>query len=229
MNDFRTACGGDCGCGGKKQDADPYQESLEAVWHDPSQYDPLKHGPSYMKTASLSPDQKAQVRKSASKANSRLVKAAISEGTPLSGLLAVLRAAVMIHQTHHWQTGGGHYYADHLLFDRLYTESQDFIDHVAERAVGLKHSGVVDASTQASTIAMLVGQLGNRGVLDPEVLMRSSLQMERIVLKVVDTVISILESQGELTNGTDNLLQGIADLHETFVYLLQQRTQSPLA
>jgi hypothetical protein len=33
----------------------------------------------------------------------------------------------------------------------------------------------------------------------------------------------MLEQKGQLSNGTDNLLQGVADKHEEFVYLLKQR------
>jgi hypothetical protein len=44
-----------------------------------------------------------------------------------------------------------------------------------------------------------------------------------------DKVYKLLESKGQLSSGTDNLLQGIADKHEEFVYLLKQRCSSKVS
>ena len=142
---------------------------------------------------------------------------------PLSSLLAMLRAASHLHQTHHWQTNGPGYYADHLLFGRLYEESQSFIDQVAERAVGSGDSSLVDPVAQ---IRQMVEYLESKASPDasPASLVQASLSMETQVLAVIDQVRDALEASGSLSNGTDNLLQGAADLHETFIYLLKQRS-----
>jgi DNA-binding ferritin-like protein len=132
----------------------------------------------------------------------------------------------MVHQTHHWQTNGGHYYADHLLFERLYNESQAFIDQVAERAVGTYDPSVVDVNTQVELMEFFVGWMC-QGSLDADVMVDMSLKTESLVLTAVDLTIEKLTARGELSNGTDNLLQGIADLHEGFVYLLKQRASQP--
>jgi hypothetical protein len=50
-----------------------------------------------------------------------------------------------------------------------------------------------------------------------------SLNVERCVLDCIKTARSSLEGKSQLTDGTDNLIQGVADKHEEFVYLLQQR------
>jgi DNA-binding ferritin-like protein len=229
MAKSKNACGGDCDCGGDK-DRDPYQESLEAVWHDPTSYDALKHGPSYMpKSASqvVTASQKAEARKVAvQQVNPKVAHSLFPELPPLPALLALLRASSMIHQTHHWQTNGGHYYADHLLFERLYDESQDFIDQVAERAVGTSVPGVVDVHAQAKVIEFIVGHLCN-GSTDPDEMVNISLRTESLLVQAVDLTIQKLEADGELSNGTDNLLQGISDLHEGFIYLLKQRATPP--
>lgn len=128
----------------------------------------------------------------------------------------------MVHQTHHWQTRGGHYYGDHLLFERLYNESQDFIDQVAERAIGSTESESVNIHDQMAAMTLLAKTMCT-GSLDPEDMVESSLKTESMVVHSVSIVIKKLEAEGSLTNGTDNLLQGISDLHEGFLYLLQQR------
>lgn len=213
----KTACGCD------ETPRDPYQDSLEAVWHDPTSYDPVKHGPSYMpRTASV----KGAGRLIAAQVIHPKVAQSMFPGrTPLSGLLAVLRAASMVHQTHHWQTHGGHYYGDHLLFERLYNESQDFIDQVAERAVGSTESDAVNIHDQVTAVALLAKTMCT-GSLDPEDMVESSLKAESMVVHSVAIVLKQLEASGDLTNGTDNLLQGISDLHEGFLYLLKQRANT---
>ena len=213
-----------------KEAADPYQASIEAVWYDPTTYDPMVHGPEYLPPrVRLASDKKAIARKVASQmVDKRAVQSLMGGVATLQGLLAVLRAASFVHQTHHWQTNGGHYYADHLLFQRLYEESQDFIDQLAERTVGTYGPHEVDAVHQVRLMVDLVAGM-NPGSLDPDVMIERSLATESFVVQSVSAVLDRLEETGQLTNGTDNLLQGISDLHEGFLYLLQQRVSQPKA
>lgn len=198
---------------------DPYQASVEVVWHNPTAYDPSLHAPPYMPTR-LASDERARVRQIvASHSGNRVAQGLTAGAAPLSAVLIALRAASFIHQTHHWQARGPEFYADHLLFQRLYEESQPFIDQVAERAVGAGSLGLVDAGQQATRIAGIVHVLSRGG----SSLVNRSLQTESLVLSVVAQALKMLGASGAITNGTSNLLQGVADLHETFVYLLSQR------
>lgn len=211
-----------CGC--QTTPTDPYQESLEAVWHDPTSYDPNKHAPPYM-PPKLAMAKKASVQKTvATLVDSKVAQDFFVASTPLSSVLSVLQAAAFLHKTHHWQTHGNQYYADHLLFDRLYTESQSFIDQVAERAVGSTNVEAVDAKSQVRAISAIVAVVAREA--EPESMVRASLRVEALVLAVINQCLETLKARGGLTNGIDNLLQGAADLHETFVYLLRQRLPS---
>lgn len=141
---------------------------------------------------------------------------------PLSVLLGCLRAASHIHQTHHWQTSGD--YSDHLLFQRLYEESQGFIDDVAERVIGAANADMVDAVEQVDLIGKIVHEAykmtpGNSS----DDMVQRSLVVEGMILKKVEETINELSSYESLSPGISNLLEGIADKHETFVYLLKQR------
>lgn len=141
---------------------------------------------------------------------------------PLCGVLAILRAASFLHQTHHWQSEGVTFYGDHLLFDRLYSESQATIDQVAERVVGLGTEGLVSPGDQARRLSEIINVV-SRGETGANQMVQASLRMESLVLTIIDEALDALRNTDSLTSGTDNLLQGAADLHETFVYLLQQR------
>jgi len=145
--------------------------------------------------------------------------------SPLSNLLAYLRAASHVHQTNHWQTRGKEYYADHLLFERLYNDGQGFIDQVAERAVGGGSVELVDGLIQVDNVGEIVHKVyENSPGGTAEDMVKRSLTMENVVLESVKSAINTLSSTDDISHGTSNLLEGIYDAHETFVYLLKQRS-----
>lgn len=152
----------------------------------------------------------------------------IKDVTVLSGLLAALRAASHIHQTHHWQTHNSQYYGDHLLFERLYNDGQENIDSIAERSIGVgQNISYVDGMSQISSMQEFVQKAyqvtsGNT----PDDMVKRSLAIENTVLKIINESLEHLESTNNLTDGTRNLLEDIADNRESFLYLLQQRARS---
>jgi len=139
----------------------------------------------------------------------------ISESGDMSSLLAHLRAASHLHQTHHWQSKGSPFFGDHLLFERLYNESQPFIDEVAERAIGEGSDDMVDALEQINLMQKTLASFKSSS--SQEEMIAKSLKMEKDILELAK---SLLDGA---TPGTSNLLEGLCDKHEQFVYLLQQR------
>jgi len=225
--------------------AGPYAEAVHALWHDPLTYDPIKHGPPYLPESKmkLAHNQRSEVRAAVQKLAEdqsedlgRLLQTLVTPygNAPmaeLAALLACLRAEVWIHLAHHWQTRGCTYYGDHLLFMRLYEEADDLVDGLAEKAVGMGSHMLVQPRLQGMhTMAALMRLYGdtpdNPGAEDyPAISLRAVmcfLAFERLVYET-------LESQGKLSHGIDNMLQGIADKHEEFAYLLQQRCKSKTA
>jgi DNA-binding ferritin-like protein len=142
----------------------------------------------------------------------------------LGALVSILRAASIVHQSHHWQTRGGNFYGDHLLFERIYNDSLGFIDQVAERAVGSGSRDLVCPHTQAEVIHALVHYWcrtpGEPTSYDMVVV---SFGIEHCVVDCLKAARASLEAKNQLSDGTDNLIQGVADKHEEFLYLLQQR------
>jgi DNA-binding ferritin-like protein len=234
---------------------DPYTdpEAAFAIWHDPTTYDLMKHGPPYLpgdgpmaggRIASVRPDFKSTVRPlvektSADSLTSILVIAqhivADFAETPMSvlaALLAFLRAESMLHQAHHWQARGNSQYGDHLLFDRIYTSVVESIDKLAERMVGSSHtvlaSPVLHARHTSAVMQMFHDGLQAQDPSpDENVLLSLRAALQTLVL--LKFVYSALEQKGLLSHGTDNLLQGIADTHEEHVYLLRQRASQRTA
>lgn len=202
-------------------------ESIQVVWHDPTSYQPLRHGPPYLPEGSydavkLSSDDRKEIRRKA-KTASALIAPEIPgfQASPLPSLLAALQAASLLHQMHHWMCKGPTFFADHGLFERLYNESLEGIDQLAEKAVG---KGVVlTVGDQVNNMAVYEGIFCKDS---PDMVARS-LKAEYVCLEMIHLCLGDLDAQKRLTPGLSNLLEGLADKHEAFVYLLQQREAAP--
>jgi DNA-binding ferritin-like protein len=146
----------------------------------------------------------------------------------LSVLLVYLRYLQKVHQTHHWIAKGDPFYGDHQLFERLYNATSSDIDSLAEKAVGLGSERNVDLSLQLKQLEKLCSGAYGMSQLIPQSteLFKRSLAAEKNFLKVLGTFFNSLREQGLLTPGLENLLGGIADIHESHVYLLKQRCSS---
>lgn len=145
-------------------------------------------------------------------------KNSTAESEALATLLAALRALYLLHQAHHWQSRGPSFYGDHLLFQRLYEAVLPEMDSVAERAVGSGHAGLVAAADVTRATQILLDRWQARGA-SPDAMVKASLSAEGEALALLDEILGAVK----FSQGTQNLLQGIADKHEEHVYLLQRR------
>ncbi len=209
--------------------SDPYTSALSAVWRDPMEYDMRKHGPPYLPPVSA--EQRSEARLFAQKTAAYYdVRPKLSAYTPLAVLLAFQRALYMMHQTHHWQTHGGHFYSDHLLFQRIYEESAEFVDGTAERLIGLtgepSHVSICDQIALIHELIESIYEGNHEPAPNPERLIEISLHGEAIFLEALKAIKKGFEAQGNLTEGLDDMLQGTASKHEEFVYLLKQRSSA---
>lgn len=190
------------------------------VWNDPLGYDPLVDGPPYFRVGK---PQGAMVPKMAS------LPRALSAG-PLGSLVAFLRGLAIIHQGHHWLTSGPQFYADHLLFERLYVGTVEDIDPLAERAVGIGGGAALQPYLQANLVHQYTGKLyaSNPLAPSPEQMVQASLDGEDAFLQHLKEARSVLESTLDpaLISGVMNLLDGVGDKHQSHLYLLRQRAWS---
>ena len=140
-------------------------------------------------------------------------------GIVVASVSVMLRAVYLMHQAAHWQTKGPSFVGDHKLFGDLYDATHDEIDMVSERAVALGDPLLV-CPLKSSELAMEILEALGRAcdVPEPDKLMQLSLDAEQGLLQVIASAM-----KGDMTDGVSNLLQGIADKHESHVHLLQQR------
>lgn len=137
----------------------------------------------------------------------------------LSDLLAFVRAVYEAEHSFHWRTRGPLFYSDHLLFSRIYEGTYGDLDAIAEKLIGLsgQNDAVAPLMQAAKTLEIMQGfQLSD----DPKSFAHSALNMEKALIALVSSTLEVCQS--EMTDGLENFLQGLADKHETHVYLLQQ-------
>ena len=135
----------------------------------------------------------------------------------LAGLLGMLRALKWNYWNSHWMVSGSPYYADHLLFQRLYSEVIDEqIDTLAEKITAYNQS----------VLSNNVMRNAFNGFLDRHSAHNSferGLSMENHFQSAVKAVYASLKNSDELSLGMDDFLMATASERETVVYLLQQR------
>lgn len=136
----------------------------------------------------------------------------------LGMLIGVLRALVITQHAYHWQSSGANYYADHTLYQRLYTESEEDIDGIAERAVGTGGRELTNYHHQLTTASFFMKAISHQKPLYEE-----ALDGEQAFIKLVEFAMKSLKEKGQLSPGIEQLLGDVLNKHESHVYLLKQR------
>lgn len=149
-----------------------------------------------------------------------------SSNNPAEGLvrlLAALEAAAMVHQSHHWQTSGTNFYGDHLLFQKLYEDTKADVDTIAEKLIGISGD---PANTNYFLRMSLMKECMDKWTVPGAGYGIVSLAAENDLIKLGTECLEMLRQSQVLTLGTENLVAGILDKHETLIYLLQQRNSN---
>lgn len=139
----------------------------------------------------------------------------------LQWLLGCLRAQYWNYQESHWQTKGGHFYGNHLLFQRLYESVPEQVDTLAEKMVGTYGVESVDGLDVGAKFESFI-----RRWHDTECLHKRGLLSEQDFQQICKRVYDQLKAMGELSLGMDDFLMAAANDHETNEYLLRQVLRS---
>lgn len=140
-------------------------------------------------------------------------------------LLACTRALAAVAQSYHWRTKGGHYYGDHLLYERIYGEVNDMIDGLAEKGIGVSDDDeLAEVNNQTKLVAEITTKHAPEDTKEedfPKVL----LEYSKHRVEMIGDMLEKLRDANESSDGIENMLQGFADTHEAHVYLLQRRVK----
>ena len=136
----------------------------------------------------------------------------------LTHALAAMKGGSWLHWAAHWAVQGESSVADHELFERLYYRWVKDIDVLAEKIIGMFGSKSIDPY---NVLAISQEHIERFKTID--CLHKRSLALEEDLQVTIRTVYDILKSSNSLSLGMDDFLMAMANEHETFIYLLQQR------
>jgi len=137
----------------------------------------------------------------------------------LLDLHAALRAAYQTYRDSHWRVKGNDYYGNHLLLQRLYTETEPMIDALGERITGLYGDGWLEGCAGHVHIEWTKDHAEAFLQADP---MQSALEAAQVLHEIYPAAYEELKHRGELTLGLDDLLMAQQNTVESHLYLLQQ-------
>lgn len=132
--------------------------------------------------------------------------------------IASLKAMALIHQHNHWTTNGNAFYADHLLFERLYNSALEDLDLAAEKFMGIFGDTVLSYDFQADLLNKVLLKYNHLEGSPTEM----SLAVEKDFIKFSQDAYEAFKSEGSLSLGLDDMVMAISSNREGSVYLLQQ-------
>jgi hypothetical protein len=136
-------------------------------------------------------------------------------------LLGFMRAAHWLHWTSHWQVHGENYYSDHKLMKKLYEGITDEIDTLAEKIVAEFGEQAVNPLEQSY---FLMGFVNDVCSAQEHPIYRAFL-VEKSIQRILKVTYDKVKKLGTLSLGLDDFLMATANNHETYLYLLTQRTK----
>jgi len=146
----------------------------------------------------------------------------------ISEVPAWLRAIhLWFHSAHHL-TRGTSFAGDHVnLYGRIYSEVQDEVDGAIEKAVGVTGDQNMACPKGLIKHAMkIMDKYHSPAELAPRDIAKEGLHIIEDYLEFLNRAFKTLEEKGMLTLGMNDQWSASANNHETYVYLLKQRTRS---
>ena len=131
-----------------------------------------------------------------------------------------------MHGAHNVTKGTG-FGGDHeLIYGKIYVETQEAIDMVIEKGMGIyQDEGIACPMRILENAAMILNDWESPSGHDAERIADLALEYTKQLVSVGTGTSEILKEMGALSYGTDNMLAGLVDTHENYAYLLQQRTK----
>ena len=132
------------------------------------------------------------------------------------------------HAAHHVTKGTG-FGGDHVnIYGEIYTALDEDLDQIVEKGIGLTgDESLADPVSSLSMAAGLLAQQPASANQNAETIACNAFEVIKYYVKSIESIYAQFEACG-MSLGLDDLLQGLANQYETYVYLLQQRSRGTL-
>ena len=130
------------------------------------------------------------------------------------------------HAAHHVTKGTG-FGGDHVnIYGEIYTQLDNDLDMIVEKGIGLTgNETLADPVSSLSLAATKLSQYPAAANQDAETIAQHAFAISKDYIAFIESTYSQFEACG-MSLGLDDLLQGLANQYETYVYLLQQRSRT---
>ena len=130
------------------------------------------------------------------------------------------------HAAHHVTKGTG-FGGDHVnIYGEIYTQLDEDLDQIVEKGIGLTgDETLADPVSSLSLAATKLAQYPAAANQDAETIASHAFALSKEYIDFIESIYSQFEACG-MSLGLDDLLQGLANQYETYVYLLQQRSRT---
>jgi len=145
----------------------------------------------------------------------------------ISAYVGFIRAYhLWMHGAHNVAKGPA-FAGDHVtLYGHIYTEVQDQIDKVIEKGVGVYQEESIACPMQIiENAAIAMEQWESPANQHAERIAELALIYTKLLVKCGEGTVQMLGELDALSLGMENMLADLTDLHEGYVYLLQQRNK----
>jgi len=136
----------------------------------------------------------------------------------LCALMCCLNALYTIERSAHWMAKPDNFYADHLLFQRLYEAIPDEIDKLAEKMAVDCGLEVLRADVLSQGACDKVCEILDSCSADP---FEQALCAENCVLDSIQAAMDAIDASDLRKLGWDDLLGEMTSKHEEHIYLLK--------
>jgi DNA-binding ferritin-like protein len=137
----------------------------------------------------------------------------------LNVYLAYLRASFIIHQHGHWKCKCPQFYANHLLFERIYDSFQTLSDETAEKIIGIFGNDSLKHDKQCKLISDIASDYCSDNHIE------NSLNVVKAFLQTAKKTYDSIKENGDMSLGLDDMIMSHASKAEEAVYLLSQINQ----
>jgi DNA-binding ferritin-like protein len=134
----------------------------------------------------------------------------------MHSIATLLRALQLFAHRAHNDVRGDGFFADHKFFGKIYGEYEEAFDSVIERMIGLgEKTDIVQINSDACADS---SKLPNN---------HDAKRFFAVLIKSEENLCALIKKAvPQSTDGTQNLLQGIADASEARLYLMKQRVSA---
>lgn len=149
-------------------------------------------------------------------------------GEVMSAYIGFVRAYHLWMHGAHNVTKGPSFAGDHeILYGRIYTEVAGQIDQVIEKSMCVYDDESIACPMRILDSALLAMEKWESPADQPSGrIAELALIYTKQLVKIGEGTSAVLKEMDQLTYGTDNMMAGLADLHEGYVYLLNQRNKN---